>query len=306
MLNILRRSMSFGIVPVLILAGSSASGQSVQREMVVSVLDRDGAPAAGLTPSDFIVREDGVVREVLRVSQDPVERQIALLVDTSQAAGQSIGDFRRAARSFVENMSDGNKISIIAFGERPQILAEASSSLKSLQDGVNALFSYQQSASYLINAVSETTQGFERTGARRPVIVVMTTLGIDYSDRDARPTISRLQKAGVAMYTMVINDLRRAATAAGQGGLGRGELQDRLRERDLLLDQGPKLSGGRRRDLQSSMGSARALQDLANDLRSQYVIVYSRPNTLIQPERIEVEVNRDDLDARGTPIAVND
>ena len=306
MLNILRRSMSFGIVPVLILAGSSASGQSVQREMVVSVLDRDGAPAAGLTPSDFIVREDGVVREVLRVSQDPVERQIALLVDTSQAAGQSIGDFRRAATSFVENMSDGNQISIIAFGERPQILAEATSSLKSLQDGVKALFSYQQSASYLINAVSETTQGFERTGARRPVIVVMTTLGIDYSDRDARPTISRLQKAGVAMYTIVLNDLRRAATADGQGGLSRGELQDRLRERDLLLDQGPKLSGGRRRDLQSSMGTARAIQDLANDLRSQYVIVYSRPSTLIQPERIEVEVNRDDLDVRGTPIAVND
>ena len=306
MLSILGRSMSFGFVSVLILAGSSAFGQSVEREMVVSVLDRDGVPAAGLTPSDFIVREDGAAREVLRVSQNPVERQIALLVDTSQAAGQSIGDFRRAATSFVENMSEGNQLSIIAFGERPQILTEATSSLKRLQDGVNGLFSYQQSASYLINAVSETTQGFESAEARRPVIVVMTTLGIDYSDRDARPTIRRLQKAGVAMYAIVLNDLSRSAAANRQGGLGRAELQDRLRERDILLDQGPKLSGGRRRDLQSSMGSARAIQDLANDLRSQYVIVYSRPNTLIQPERIEVEVNRDDLDARGTPIAVDD
>ena len=304
--NILRRSMSLWVLSLLILAGSSALAQSVDREMVVSVLDRDGVPAAGLTPSDFIVREDGVAREVLRVSQNPVERQIALLVDTSQAAAQSIGDFRRAATSFVEDMSDGNQISIIAFGERPQILAEATSSLKRLQDGVSGLFSYQQAASYLIDAVSETTQGFERTEARLPVVVVMTTLGIDYSNRDARPTISRLQEAGVAMYAIVLNDLRRAAAANGQGRLGRAELQDRLWERDLLLDQGPKLSGGRRRDLQSSMGSARAIEGLVNDLRSQYVIVYSRPNTLIQPERIEVEVNRDDLDARGTPIGVDD
>jgi hypothetical protein len=54
------------------------------------------------------------------------------------------------------------------------------------------------------------------------------------------------------------------------------------------------------------MGSERAIRDLANDLRSQYVIVYSSPDALIPPDRIEVDVNRDDLDARGTPIAVDE
>ena len=52
------------------------------------------------------------------------------------------------------------------------------------------------------------------------------------------------------------------------------------------------------------MGSGQAMQDLANDLRNQYVIVYSRPNSLIPPDRIEVEVNREGVDARGTPINV--
>ena len=94
-------------------------------------------------------------------------------------------------------MSDGNRISIIAFGERPQILTEATSNLGELREGIDGLFSYPQAASYLIDAVSETARGFERTEARRPVIVVVTTLGLDYSNRDARPTISQLQDAGV-------------------------------------------------------------------------------------------------------------
>ena len=48
------------------------------------------------------------------------------------------------------------------------------------------------------------------------------------------------------------------------------------------------------------------MSDLATDLRNQYVVVYSRPDTLIPPERIEVELtgNDDSLDARGTPVLI--
>ena len=304
MLNTVRRLMSFAFVSVLMLVGGPAFGQSVEREMIVSVLDRDGVPAAGLTPSDFIVQEDGVAREVLRVSQDTGMRQIALLVDTSSAVDRAIGDFRRAATAFVDKMSDGNRISIIAFGERPQILAEATSNLGELREGIDGLFSFPQAASYVIDAVSETARGFERTEARRPVIVVVTTLGLDYSNRDARRTISQLQDAGAAMYAIVLNERQRANSP--QSTLTRRELQFRLEERDYLLDQGPRVSGGRRRELQTSMASERAVEDLANDLLSQYVVVYSRPDALIPPDRIEVSVTRDDLDARGTPILVGE
>ena len=82
------------------------------------------------------------------------------------------------------------------------------------------------------------------------------------------------------------------------------EIEDIRIERDRLLNQGPIVSGGRRRELQASLGAEQAMRDLAADLRSQYVLVYSRPDTFVPPDTVEVEARRDgvEFDARGTPI----
>ncbi len=45
-----------------------------------------------------------------------------------------------------------------------------------------------------------------------------------------------------------------------------------------------------------------AFQNLAAQLRNQYVVVYVRPAALIPPERIEIDVDRDGLDAKGAPL----
>ena len=118
----------------------TVSAQSNERRLIVSVLDRGGAPVAGLGPNDFIVREDDATREILRVEPAPDGRQIALLVDTSQAGVSAITDFRRGLIAFVEAMHKGNEISIISFGGPPRILAETTTSLTQLRDGVSKVF----------------------------------------------------------------------------------------------------------------------------------------------------------------------
>ncbi len=82
------------LIAALVAFADAPSAQSVERQMIVSVLDKDNQPVMGLQPEDFEVREDQTVREVLRVSQNPTGRQIALLVDTSAFAESAVRDFR--------------------------------------------------------------------------------------------------------------------------------------------------------------------------------------------------------------------
>ena len=77
---------------------------------------------------------------------------------------------------------------------------------------------------------------------------------------------------------------------------------DSVRQRWAVLDRGPRETGGRRDDLLSSMSIDDALRKLAGRLSNEYRITYSRPETLIPPEKIEVSVKRPGLDARGTPV----
>ena len=73
---------------VFILARPAALlSQALERSLYVTMLDKSGAPVPNLGPTDFIVREDNVAREVLRVvpASDPM--QIAIMVDNSTAAG---------------------------------------------------------------------------------------------------------------------------------------------------------------------------------------------------------------------------
>ena len=297
-----------------------ATAQSVERQIVVSAVDSDGLPIANLAPSDIVITEDGTRREILSVRRDTEPKQIALLVDTSQAAGPAIQDFKNAARAFVESMSEGHEISIISFGGTPRILTAATTAPAQLRDGVGKIFSYSNTASYLLDAVSESVRGFQRRSAPRPVVVVLATLGVDYSNADGRGTIDRLRDAGVAMHAIVLAQSPVGGIGPGEGftqrtdrGLGQtrpltanhNSYQGDPLELDRFLQQGPTQTGGRRRDLHTLTSAEPAVNDLTAQLQNQYLVVYSRPSMLIPPEKIQVAAARDGLDARGTPVIID-
>jgi hypothetical protein len=69
----------------------------------------------------------------------------------------------------------------------------------------------------------------------------------------------------------------------------------------ILLDRGPRESGGVRSDVVTSMALDGRLGLLATQLANQYRVVYSRPESIIPPDKFAVSVTRPDLEAHGAP-----
>ena len=294
-----RRPGFAAVLAAALLPGALAAplqSQDNERALFVSVLDEDGAPVPDLAPDEFVVEEDGVEREVLRAGPARSAMQVAVLVDTSASAAFAIRDIRNGLERLMPVLAEGNDVALISYGGPPRVLVESTRRLERLRDGIGLVFSYPESAAYLLDALVETARGFERREAARPAIVVVASEGLDFSRYDYQRTLEALQASGVAAHVIVVQ-------ARGNTAL-RGDpfsFSNEILQRDRALGQLPEATGGQRYDLLLSTAVPDAMDALAEVMTSQYRVVYSRPPGLIPPETVSVRMRRADLTARGTP-----
>jgi Ca-activated chloride channel family protein len=265
----------------------SLRAQSEERTVYASVVDKSDAPASGLTASDFIVREDNVAREVLRVSRATEPLQIAVLIDTSDAIEPYVLDLRNALRAFFKQMGGKHEISLIGFGERPTVLVDYTNDPARLEKGLGLVFARPGSGTYLLDAIVEAGNALGRRKPARPHIVVVTAQGPEFSERHHDNVLEQLRESGAALHSFVL-------TKPG------GSQTDRSgQELNMSLADGTKNTGGRRDDLLTGMALPDRLQALSNDLSNQYQITYARPRTLIPPKSIEVSSRRPGITVRA-------
>lgn len=269
---------------------AAAARQAGAREgtLYASVLDTNGEPVAGLGADDFIVREDKARREILRVSRAVEPIAIALLVDNSAAADDDIRNVRDGLTTFVRQMSAGHDIAIIGLADRPTILQDYTRNAALLDAGIGRLFAQPGSGMMLLDAIVDASRGLTTREEPRAAIVAILTDGPEFSNLHYNRVLDELRRGRAALHALTI-------------GTFETSMNDALRNRASVLDLGPRQSGGHRVNLLSSMGVPDALAKVARELQNQYKIVYGRPESLIPPERVTVEVARTDLTARGTP-----
>jgi hypothetical protein len=289
------RRLFVAVIAVLAcaIAGSVAlRAQAIQRAMYVSALNEAGAPVPDLGPSDFIVREDNLAREVLKVEPAVEPMQVAVLVDTSAAARDDISHVRTALPGFAKALTTGgvkNEVAIIAFGERPHVLTNYTFSPTELQKGIDRIWSMQGSGAYFLDAIIETCEGFKKRKAQRPVIVAILSEGREFSNRQHDQVIQPLRANFAALHAITL-------------GRPSSSMSDEARERNIVIDEGPRESGGRHEELLTSMALDGKLTQLADELLHQYKVTYARPQSLIPPERVIVTSARAGVTARGTVI----
>ena len=262
--------------------------QSGERVAYVNAYDeKTRAPITGLGPRDFVVREDGAAREVLRVTPATSPMAVTILVDNSQDATNNIADIRRGLTAFVKALDGLGPVSIIGIADRPTILRDYTTEQKQLQDGVGRIFAMPGSGATLLDAIVEISRGIEKRKEDRAAMVILTTENTEFSTRHYNEVLDALKQGGAQMHTIILNTREGAS------------LSDAARNRASVFDLGPKNSGGTREDVLASQAFEAKLLELAAILKSQHRVVYARPQSLIPPEKLEISSAKPGVVASG-------
>jgi hypothetical protein len=264
--------------------------QSTERVLYVNALDaKTKAPIESLAAGDVRVTEDGRAREVVRVTPATTPMPVAVIVDNQAAAQRTIADLRNALLSFLADLDGVGPIALITTADRPTIVQDYTTDAAKLRDAANRIFAQPDSGATLLDAISEVSKGLSKREDDRAAIVLVTLELTEFSNLHYRQVLDELNSGGAMMSAVVLSNQ-----------LGSAQ-NDPARNRAVVLDRGVVDSGGVRVDVLTSMSYGGALKQVAGALKHQHRVVYSRPQTLIPPERIAVSAVKDGWSLTGAP-----
>lgn len=297
-------SMTHTFGPALALACSlpmaaSASGPAgaarapTNRTVYVTVTDNKGGPIADLTAADLVVKEGGKEREIVKVEPASARMQLTLAVEEVLIGD---GATRMAMFEFMKRVIGSADVRLITIGLRNTTVADYTPDLNTLVAAINKFTLNPRRDSNLAEGLLEIAAGIAEKKPERPVLVVVALAG-GQAGVEPRNVLDRLRESGAVMHAVTL-----AGAVAGAEPVG--SMVDHS-GREQVLGDGPKQSGGRRLDLNTTDAFQKGLQQIASELLSQYAITYVLPDGVKPDKRFGISSRRRGVSLRA-PSAIPD
>ena len=286
------------LVSVTLSASTGLSDQTSFREgltrtVFVSVVDKSEVPVTDLSADDFVIKEGGKDREIVGAGMTTMPLRIAIVVDDN-----GTGIFRYALAKFVERLQGRAEFALSTVQGQHLKLLDYTSNLERVSGALSQLNARPATndGGQLLEGIFETAKDFQKRRTQRPIIVVLTVGGEEHSTLPAQHVLEELEKSGAALNVIAINSsaLRAMVTVSRPSAL----LESNLNLSEVLGD-GPKQSGGKRDEIVAAPGIVTGLQELAEALRNQYAVSFSRSDRPKDTEKLSVSVKRSGLTVRA-------
>ena len=275
--------------------GDVVSVDTTEVMFPVTVRDSSGRLVNNLTRDDFRVFEDNAPQPLSDLALRQVPVDVVLMVDASSSVANNLDDFRRAAQGFAAKLAADDRISLIKFDDRIELLQDWTKSRFQLQRALNRIEPgmYTRFNDALLLA-SRDQFGAPALKSRRAVIVLSDGLDNGQGTTTLEAALQAMIKAQVTAYIVSNTEISRATKRAELDSLLGGTDAsirfnqvniDRLRLGIQALDQSEenlaqlaKMTGGRLYKPLTFDALESTYAEVAEELRHQYALYFTPLN----------------------------
>ena len=274
--------------------GDVVSVDTTEVMFPVTVRDSQGRLINDLTRNDFRVYEDNRLQPLSDLALRQVPVDVVLMVDASSSVASNLDDFRRAAEGFAGRLQTDDRISLIKFDDRVELLQDWTKSRFQLKRALNriepGMFTRFNDA--LLLASRE--QFGSVTKSRRAVIVLSDGIDSGRGMATLEAALQALIQSQVTVYVVSNTEISRAnkraeldqllSSTGGAAQFNQLRIED-LREGLRVLDRSEQnlaqlaqATGGRLYKPTTFDALESTYAEVADELRHQYALYFTPLN----------------------------
>lgn len=298
----------------------------------VSVLDRQGRFISGLTQNQFQIFDNGVEQKVEYFASVEKPFTVVLMIDVSPSTQYRIEEIQDAAIAFVEQLRADDKVMVVAFDRRLDILSQPTNNRLQLRNAIRRA-NFGDGTS-LYDSVDQVINRYLRNIEGRKAIVLFTD-GVDTTSDKAnyQTTLRNAEESDALIYPIRYDTSgqyggsnypsggsRRMPRSSGGGilgnilgailtggdisiinsGGGAGQSPEDYARGKAYLESLARNSGGRKFEAVTTYNLDEAFRSIAEELRRQYSLGYYPADVGNKGDRrqIRVRVKRPNLVVR--------
>jgi VWFA-related protein len=235
-----------------------------ERQLLVTVLDKEDVPVTDLASTDLSVYEDGAARPVTGVERAVDPLAVVVLIDTGKSPIGTVEptrDLRTAVTTFVETVWAGGapvEMAIMEYAGAGTMLRGYTQKVEELTRVASRLVPSQRSNSVLLETLPDAARDLGKRKAMRRAIVVLDRGSLETSRVEQERVLSAIAASGASIWGVTVQSAQASSPV-----------------KEVVLDELTQDTGGRRFSAVSPAALEGLMKKVADALVSQYVVTYT-------------------------------
>jgi VWFA-related protein len=254
---------------------------TLEIQLPISVLDKDGRPVDGLKLENFQIFEDKILQTIKNFKHEDIPMSLGLIIDNSNSMRNKRERVNSSALAFVRESNPEDETFIINFDDSAYLEQDFTGSIGDLIDALENIDARGETALY--DALYLAAEKVTKDGKKDKKALLLITDGEDNASKyGINKVIEALRQSKVSVYAIGLLE-----DEDSRGGLFKKPPSKKAKE-DLI--KFADITGGRAYFPKNLEEVEDLVKHIAHDLRNHYTVSYTPTNTKLDGTWREITV----------------